>query len=46
MTLKGPPRFAYYVIAPIETADEPMVRTFREWILKEAAATAIHQAPE
>jgi LysR family glycine cleavage system transcriptional activator len=46
MTLKGPPRFAYYVIAPIETADEPMVRTFREWILKEAAATAIHHAPE
>ena len=31
VTIKGPPRFAYYVISPAETADEPMVRTFREW---------------
>jgi len=29
-----------------ETADEPMVRTFREWVLKEAAATVVHQAIE
>ena len=46
VTIKGPPRFAYYVISPAETADEPMVRTFREWVLKEAAATAVHQAAE
>jgi LysR family glycine cleavage system transcriptional activator len=43
VTLKGPPRFAYYVISPAETADEPMVKTFREWVLKEAAATVVHQ---
>jgi LysR family transcriptional regulator, glycine cleavage system transcriptional activator len=46
VTIKGPPRFAYYVISPVETADEPMVRTFREWVLKEAAATVVHQAIE
>jgi LysR family transcriptional regulator, glycine cleavage system transcriptional activator len=40
VTIKGPPRFAYYVISPAETAEEPMIKTFREWLLKEAAATA------
>jgi LysR family transcriptional regulator, glycine cleavage system transcriptional activator len=46
VTIKGPPRFAYYVISPAETADEAMVRTFREWVLKEAAATVVHQTIE
>lgn len=40
VALKGPPRFAYYVISPNETAEEPMVRAFREWVLSEAAQTA------
>jgi LysR family glycine cleavage system transcriptional activator len=46
VTIKGPPRFAYYVISPTETAEEPMVKTFREWVLKEAAATAVHHGAE
>jgi LysR family glycine cleavage system transcriptional activator len=46
VTIKGPPRFAYYVISPVETADEPIVKTFREWVLKEAAATVIHQTSD
>ena len=40
MALKGPPQFAYYVISPEETADEPMVRAFREWVLSEAGQSA------
>jgi LysR family transcriptional regulator, glycine cleavage system transcriptional activator len=39
VALKGPPQFAYYVISPDETAGEPMVRAFREWVLSEAAQT-------
>jgi LysR family transcriptional regulator, glycine cleavage system transcriptional activator len=46
MAIKGPPRFAYYVISPLETADEPMVKTFREWVLKEAAATVVDHGTE
>jgi LysR family transcriptional regulator, glycine cleavage system transcriptional activator len=46
VTIKGPPRFAYYVISAIETADEPMVKTFREWVLREAAATVVHHGAE
>jgi LysR family glycine cleavage system transcriptional activator len=46
MGIKGPPRFAYYVISPLETADEPMVKTFREWVLKEAAATIVDHGAE
>jgi LysR family glycine cleavage system transcriptional activator len=41
LTIKGPPQFAYYVLSPLETADEPMVRTFREWILEEAQRTKL-----
>lgn len=39
VALKGPPQLAYFVISPEETADEPMVRAFREWVLSEAAQT-------
>jgi LysR family transcriptional regulator, glycine cleavage system transcriptional activator len=39
VALKAPPQLAYYVIAPRETTEEPMVRTFREWVLAEAAQT-------
>ncbi|MGH6873369.1 MAG: transcriptional regulator GcvA [Aestuariivirgaceae bacterium] len=41
VTLKGPPHFAYYVISPGETAEEPMVTAFRRWVLSEAAQTAV-----
>ena len=40
VTLKGPPQFAYYVVSPGETAEEPMVTAFRRWVLAEAAQTA------
>ena len=41
VTLKGPPQFAYYVVSPGETAEEPMVTAFRRWVLAEAAQTAL-----
>jgi LysR family transcriptional regulator, glycine cleavage system transcriptional activator len=43
LTIKGPPQFAYYVLSPLGTADEPMVRVFREWILEEARRTKLVQ---
>ena len=36
LSLRAPPQFAYHVISPIETADTPMVKAFREWTLREA----------
>lgn len=41
LTIKGPPHFAYYVISPIATQDEPLIKSFREWILDEAARTPL-----
>lgn len=41
VTIKGPPQFAYYVISPIETQNDPLVRSFRDWILDEAAKTPL-----
>lgn len=41
VTIKGPPQFAYYVISPVETQNDPLVRAFREWILDEAAKTPL-----
>jgi LysR family transcriptional regulator, glycine cleavage system transcriptional activator len=46
MTLKAPPQFAYYVISPMETAEEPMVRAFRDWLLSEAARASPPSRPE
>jgi len=37
LSLKGPSQFAYYLVCPEATADLPLVRAFREWILTEAA---------
>jgi LysR family glycine cleavage system transcriptional activator len=37
LALKAPPQFAYYVISPLETADTPMVKAFRDWIIAEAS---------
>ncbi len=39
LSLRAPPQFAYHVISPIETADTPMVKAFREWALTEAGVT-------
>lgn len=38
LSLKGPARFAYYLVSPRATADRPLVKAFREWMLLEAAA--------
>jgi LysR family glycine cleavage system transcriptional activator len=39
LSLRAPTQFAYHVISPVETADAPMVKAFREWSLKEAGVT-------
>jgi LysR family transcriptional regulator, glycine cleavage system transcriptional activator len=39
LSLQAPANFAYWLIAPEETADTPMIRAFREWCLTEARAT-------
>jgi LysR family transcriptional regulator, glycine cleavage system transcriptional activator len=41
LTIKGPPQFAYYVISPLATQDDPLIKSFREWILDEAARTPL-----
>lgn len=40
LSLRAPPQFAYYIISPLETADAPMVKAFREWSLQEAKAAS------
>ncbi len=37
--LSLPSQRAYYVVAPKATAEQPRVRAFREWLLKEASAS-------
>ena len=37
LSLKGPPQFAYYLVSPRATADRPLVKAFREWVLAEVA---------
>jgi LysR family transcriptional regulator, glycine cleavage system transcriptional activator len=37
LSLKGPPQFAYYLVCPEGTADQTLVKAFREWIIAEAA---------
>ncbi len=37
LSLRAPPQFAYHVISPLDTADSPMVKAFREWSLREAS---------
>ena len=41
VTIKGPPQFAYYVISPAATQEESLIKSFREWILAEAAKTPL-----
>src|SRR5918993_4379323 len=38
LSLKGPARFAYYLVSPRATADRPLTKAFREWVLLEVAA--------
>jgi LysR family glycine cleavage system transcriptional activator len=35
-----PTHFAYYIVSPRETANEPAIAAFREWLIGEAARTA------
>jgi LysR family transcriptional regulator, glycine cleavage system transcriptional activator len=39
LSLKAPSDFAYYVISPVETAEQPMIKAFRDWCMAEARAT-------
>ncbi len=41
LTIKGPPQFAYHLVSPAERQNDPLVRSFREWILDEAARTPL-----
>jgi LysR family transcriptional regulator, glycine cleavage system transcriptional activator len=41
LTIKGPPQFAYYVISPAATQEDRLIKSFREWILDEAARTPL-----
>ena len=40
LALKGPPRLAYHLVAPRGSADRPLVRAFRDWVLAETRAAA------
>lgn len=37
-SLKASPRFACYLVSPRATADRPLTKAFREWVLLEVAA--------
>ena len=39
LSLKAPADFAYFVISPLETSEQPMVKAFRDWCITEARAT-------
>ena len=39
LSLRSPAQFAYHLITRRDTADRPMTKAFRNWILAEAAAS-------
>jgi LysR family glycine cleavage system transcriptional activator len=39
LSLRSPAQFAYHLVTRRDTADRPMTRAFRDWIIAEAAAT-------
>jgi LysR family glycine cleavage system transcriptional activator len=43
LTLRSPPQFAYHLITRRDTAERPMVKAFRNWIMAEAMKTASSQ---
>ncbi len=45
LSIKGPPQFAYYIVSPVETAGDPLVCAFRDWVLEEAAKTLTAATP-
>ena len=44
LSIEGPPQFAYYIVTAVEAADDPLIRTFRDWVLEEAANTPLTPA--
>ena len=40
LSLKAPPQFAYWVLSPKDMSDTPMVKAFRDWVMKEAERTS------
>lgn len=40
LAIRAPERYAYYITCPLETADEPLIKLFRDWVLEEAGRTA------
>jgi LysR family glycine cleavage system transcriptional activator len=44
LSLKASPRFAYYLVSPRATADRPLTKAFREWVLEEVAAADVARA--
>jgi LysR family glycine cleavage system transcriptional activator len=41
LSLKGPAEFAYFALSPPAIAERPLVKAFREWVIREAADTKI-----
>jgi LysR family transcriptional regulator, glycine cleavage system transcriptional activator len=41
LSLKGPAEFAYFALSPPALAERPLVKAFREWVIREAAATKV-----
>ena len=39
LAIDGPPKFAYFMVSRVESADNPLVSHFREWALAEAEKT-------
>jgi LysR family glycine cleavage system transcriptional activator len=39
LALRGSPRLAYHLVSPRATADRPLIRAFRDWVLAEARGT-------
>ena len=44
ITIDGPPNFAYFILTPIDTAADPLIASFREWLLAEAKMTQLKSA--
>lgn len=38
LSLKAPPQFAYYLVTRDDSNERPMITSFREWVMQEAAA--------
>ena len=39
LSLKAPSQFAYHVVSPLDTSQNPLVEAFRQWCLSEAKET-------